>query len=275
MLRCLLMFVVSLSALAQDPTQTVSGRLAYYGEDFSTQETSGLKEKLYTILNSDHQFKAGQFDKIGSCRSTSYCYQHSAVGYSRARVIMFGDLFMERDSGGMFVQEVYCNKKVYYKSADQVSSMGNIVNIEHTWPQSKFTPSYNKEMQKSDLHHLYPSDSKANGVRGNFPFGMPANIKAMEMVDLCGPSDISNENGGMVFTPPAQHRGNVARSLFYFSVRYQMPIDADQEATLREWHKDDPADKEEMERNDKISKYQFTRNPFIDFPELADSIKDF
>ena len=42
------------------------------------------------------------------------------------------------------------------------------MNTEHTWPQSKGATG----AAKSDLHHLFPTDSKANSIRGNHPFGI-------------------------------------------------------------------------------------------------------
>jgi endonuclease I len=54
-----------------------------------------------------------------------------------------------------------------------------------------------------------------------------------------------------------------------------LPIDPRLEAVLRKWHKDDPVDDEERDRNEKIMKLQGNRNPFIDYPELVDKINDF
>ncbi len=53
-----------------------------------------------------------------------------------------------------------------------------------------------------------------------------------------------------------------------------MEIDAHQEATLRKWSKEDPIDEEEVSRNEYIHKMQGSRNPFIDFPHLEDSISN-
>ena len=77
------------------------------------------------------------------------------------------------------------------------------------------------------------------------------------------------------FEPPENHRGNVARALFYFSVRYKIQIDPLEEGYLRDWHREDPVDAEERKRNDEIFKIQQNRNPFIDEPLLVDDIRDF
>jgi deoxyribonuclease I len=78
-----------------------------------------------------------------------------------------------------------------------------------------------------------------------------------------------------VFEPPAEHRGNAARAIFYMSVRYDKELPEKLEATLRQWHRDDPVDAAEIERCDEIERLQGNRNLFIDRPELVDLIADF
>lgn len=181
---------------------------------------------------------------------------------------------MKRDAGGTYVTEVYCDQKIYFRNVSDISNMDREVNIEHTWPQSKFSTAYNRDLQKSDLHHLFPSDSHANSVRANYEFGDPKASRE-ENVPGCSLSQISQDNSGRIFTPPVQHRGNVARAVFYFAVRYRLPISKSQETALRRWHKNDPVDAAERTRNNQIADKQFNRNPFVDFPELIDVIADF
>ena len=78
-----------------------------------------------------------------------------------------------------------------------------------------------------------------------------------------------------MFEPPTEHRGNVARSLFYFAVRYKLFIDPAEEMILKLWHKADPIDAAELARHETIAKYQKVRNTFLDFPELVDRISNF
>ena len=153
-----------------------------------------------------------------------------------------------------------------------------ILNCEHTWPQSKFSSAFPKDTQKADLHHLYPADSKVNNTRGNLPF---ADVTPTNDIPNCPDSGLGvPENGrgqssSLYFMPPGDHQGNVARALFYFSVRYNMPIDPIQEEYLRKWHLDDPVDQSELERNNLIEEIQGNRNPFTDLPETVQLISDF
>lgn len=275
----LLWLFVSFAALAGNTginQQLPDGKWAYYGATFSTGLRTDYKATLFNILSSRHVSRAGQPDSFGACSGNNdSCYQHTAVGYNNARTIMFGELFLQRDAGGNFVRDVYCDNKIYYKQVSDISRMDNVVNIEHTWPQSKFSTVFNKDMQKSDLHHLFPADSKANGVRGNYEFGEVKSREVEADVPNCALSQIIEVDHGRVFTPPVPHRGNVARALFYFSVRYKMQIGPEQEAVLRRWHEEDPVDAEEQARMAKIAARQYDRNPFVDYPELVDQIADF
>ena len=70
-------------------------------------------------------------------------------------------------------------------------------------------------------------------------------------------------------------RGDVARMVMYFSVRFNVAIQNVEEGMLRSWHESDPVDSKEYERNRLRYSVQGNRNPFVDFPSLARSISDF
>lgn len=257
--------------------QKVNGKWAYYSEEFYTTLASKKnfdRSFFNRLFMESHSSVPGKFDTIGTqCDKGATCYRHTVVGYDRARTIMFGELDMQKDAQGMFVIDVYCGRKIYYQNVSDISSMGSNVNIEHTWPQSKFNGNYPKEMQKSDMHHLYPTDSQANATRGNSPFGLVAAFSDRSGSGCSAKFGLVDNQD--VYTPPANHRGNVARALFYFSMHYNLGIDKTQEMILREWHKVDPVDAAEIRRHEIIAKYQKVRNPFVDHPETVEKVSDF
>lgn len=249
----------------------------YYPSEFNSKVSSAslsdekLKDSLFEILSQTHTRRKGKPDLIGCSVKEGTCYSQRSLGYKGARKVLFGKLHLEEDSNGYFVKDVYCRKIITTSQTNigpNTIPNSNLLNCEHTWPQSKFSRSFSKGMQKSDLHHLFPTDSKANSVRGNYEFGNVDNGS----LSNCEASH--SEKPGH-FEPPTEHKGNVARALFYFSVRYKMKIHPEQERTIKEWNIQDPVDAEERERNDGIYAVQGNRNPFIDFPELADRISDF
>ncbi len=252
----------------------------YYGHAFYDSLAQGahdedLKNTIVTILRSSHMLREGEFDEVvPSCSGQGKCYQHTPVGYYRARLFVLGDFYLVKTGNSYAVRDVYC-EKLYTEGVGPGKIPDNsMINVEHTWPQSRFNGQFDKETQKSDLHHLYPTDSKMNGVRGNFPFG---EVVQEEQHLKCDTVHIGHtkENHGMAFEPPTAHKGNVARSLFYFALKYGMQISQDEEKYLRQWHKEDPVSDEEFDRNDQIYRLQGSRNPFIDHPEIVDSISNF
>lgn len=275
-------------AVFADAAIPQSTELAYYGSTFFSDLKSGVKDEslkteIRTILRSQHVTQPGGYDQIvPSCTpSQSNCYGHKVLGYFNARVILMGQMYLVKIGNSYAVRDVYCDKD---RAASEFGSkppapnqipQETIVNTEHTWPQSKFNSKYASEEQKSDLHHLYPTDSKVNATRGNFEFGEVE--KDTQTLACPEPRFGTAAATGVtpVFEPPTNHRGEVARALFYFSIRYELPMSATQEATLRRWHKNYPPDQNEIARNNFVYKTQGSRNPFIDYPELADHITKF
>lgn len=276
------LFIVC-AAQAGQSSQVIS----YYGDDFYRDLKSGvanenLQNRLKAVLRGYHMARAGQNDVIArSCQAgQGKCYTHTAIGYSAARVVLMGNLFLVKDGNSYAVRDVYCDKERtradFRKSPPAPNAIpdNTVINVEHTWPQSRFTGKFPDDVQKSDLHHLFPTDSKINAIRGNNLFGEVSK----DLIELDCPASrfgLGSAGSEEVFEPPTDHKGNVARALFYFATRYDMSIDPREEAILRKWHREDPVDEDEMQRNNEIFKIQGNRNPFVDFPELVDKIVDF
>jgi hypothetical protein len=190
-----------------------------------------------------------------------------SLGYDNARDKMFETI---DDYGGDTVECVYIGRKIYATNRTIAQNLG--FNTEHTWPQSFFNEN---EPMKSDLHHLFPTDAVPNNARANYPFGFVV-------------SGITYQNGGsklgrdasnnIVFEPRDSHKGNAARSIFYFVIRHQNwenYLALPQETALRQFHLMDTVDARERLRNERVKQFQNNRNPFADHPELVERIAAF
>ncbi|WP_336126974.1 endonuclease [Mesoflavibacter sp. CH_XMU1422-2] len=112
----------------------------------------------------------------------------------------------------------------------------------------------------SDAHALRAVDGQENSSRGNQHYGQ-----------YTGPS------GNL-----GSFKGDVARSVLYMQIRYNglsvvngYPSTTGQMgdlATILDWHRNDPPDDFEMNRNNVVYNWQFNRNPFIDQPDLVEYI---
>jgi hypothetical protein len=176
------------------------------------------------------------------------------IGYQTAQDVIFTKV---HNFDGT-VECVYTGRKIQTDCEPNANDM----NIEHTWPQSQGAVG----IAKSDLHHLFPTDSKANNMRGSYPFGKVSHEKWAQ-----GGSKFD----GKQFEVRDQQKGNTARAKFYFSIRYDKAIPPAEEKTLREWAAADPVDDAERARNDHVENLQHNRNLFVDHPELIKDISDF
>ncbi|OUR92188.1 endonuclease I [Flavobacteriales bacterium 34_180_T64] len=113
----------------------------------------------------------------------------------------------------------------------------------------------------SDAHALRAADGPENSTRNNQHYGQ-----------YTGP-----------FTTQGSFYGDVARSVLYMEIRYNglqvvngFPEGTTGElgdlVTLLDWHRNDPPDDYEMNRNNVVYNWQFNRNPFIDQPDLVEYI---
>ena len=127
----------------------------------------------------------------------------------------------------------------------------------------------------TDLHNLRVTCQNSNGMHGN-KFYDDKNSDLTFFPNLADDGNISHSYQG-------DHRGDVARILFYMALRYdflELNDDLDTNnntsmgklSVLLKWNEEDPVDDFETQRNNRIYEFQGNRNPFIDYPELADVI---
>lgn len=256
----------------------------YYGEKhFLQMQNQELKEELFFILSNSHISHDNEADEITEKKCSpqnSHCYKFRRLSYKKARKYLFGHLDLEEGPDGYELTSIYCQRRLTNEDFPEGSNLGpmkipksTILNTEHSWPQSKFSHEFPKSQQKTDLHALFSTLSRVNSSRGNRPFG-PVTEEPKEVCEQATMGHNSDPSG-TVFEPADESKGNIARALFYFSIRYKMKIDAHQEKHLRRWHHMDPVDQTEKERHQEVYAIQYSRNPFIDYPHLTEKISNF
>lgn len=159
------------------------------------------------------------------------------------------------------------------------------INCEHTVPQSWFNQVVR---MRSDMHHLFPTFDTWNNLRGSDPFAeIPDATTVTWMRNTTSQTTIPttnidewSEDTNSQFEPREDHKGNLARAIFYFytmhggqsaliGTGHQNISSVADINTLYSWHLADPVDAHERERNRRVAASQGNYNPFIEYPSLV------
>ncbi|MBJ2196578.1 MAG: hypothetical protein HFJ90_07855 [Muribaculaceae bacterium] len=184
--------------------------------------------------------------------------------------------------------DMYSNKLVYVESGH------NSLNIEHSVANSWWGGKEGSEAAYQDLFHLNPSNSDANNAKSNNPIGIVGGNPAFDngLVLIGAPAAGYGGGASKVFEPADEYKGDFARAYLYIMTAYDAiswktdkggealytitdgTIDLQPWAAsmLLKWAAEDPVDDKELNRNEQIYGIQKNRNPFIDFPSLAEYI---
>ncbi|MDD4991385.1 MAG: endonuclease [Paludibacter sp.] len=171
------------------------------------------------------------------------------------------------------------------------SSEGNCYNREHTFCDSWLGAA---SPQRSDAHHILPTDGYVNNRRSSFPHGKVGTATwTSSNGSKLGTADPSTGYSGTVFEPIDEFKGDFARMYFYVATRYESKIagwvgngSAGEilagntypayktwfYTMMVQWADQDPVSQKEITRNNAIYAAQKNRNPYIDHPELVDYI---
>lgn len=183
------------------------------------------------------------------------------------------------------VWDMYSNNHVAFSGTSAASGM----NIEHSFAKSWWGGG---RQAAQDIQHLCPSNSTANSAKGSWP---------MAVVD--GTTTFSNgcikvgksgsRPGGVIdaWEPADEYKGDFARMYMYMVTAYedyaadwtgnsvnqldnntypvfeQWTVDL-----LLKWSRQDPVSQKEITRTNEAYKIQGNRNPYIDYPLLAEYV---
>ncbi len=166
---------------------------------------------------------------------------------------------------------------------------GSKMNREHCFPKSWWGGSDNVPAY-TDINHLYPSEAKANQAKSNLPLGEVVTATFdNDVVKVGYPTTGQGGGAAKVFEPADEYKGDFARTYFYmvttyqsltWDTRYMYMLVQNTYPTLKpwaidllmRWHREDPVSEKEINRNEQVYRVQSNRNPFIDFPNLAEYI---
>lgn len=178
---------------------------------------------------------------------------------------------------------IYSGRSV---DAAQEFNNGNGWNREHVWAKSRGDFG-NNPPAGTDAHHLRPSDISVNANRDNRNFDDC--ITCIDIIDNGFNTGSKKDANLWTFEPRDAVKGDIARMIFYMAVRYEgdgnepdlelsntlqsqsskQPLHAVLN-TLLNWNRQDTVDAFERNRNLAIYNFQGNKNPFIDYPELAE-----
>ncbi|MEN4760549.1 endonuclease [Chryseobacterium sp. C39-AII1] len=247
-----------------------------------------LKSKLHDIISTKNiNWNYGDLPNLYNQTDLDIYYDHDATN-----TVWLLDMYSEIPTG----PDAY-----EYQSTDiptSASAEGAGYNREHMMPQSTF---YSNYPMYSDLYYIVPTDAFINQRRSNYPYGI---VGSTIYHTFTNSSRIGNSAipgfpyTGRVYEPINEFKGDVARSLLYFAVRFEgklgtfnydnsanpasdtNPLDGTEErafdpayiAMLLQWHQQDPVSQREIDRNNTVYNLQKNRNPFVDNPAWVNAI---
>ena len=214
-----------------------------------------------------------------------------------------------RDNGKIWDMYSDCSWTVGSDQCGSYSNECDCYNREHSIPKSWFGGS--KSGPGCDIFQVVPTDGYVNNKRSSYAFGEVssasytydgAKLGSAKSITITGGNTIAGNTGttisgsGTVFEPRDEYKGDFARGYFGTMIKwangdYQAFTSGDGSkmfssnyntgsfgltkygvALLMKWHRQDPISQKEIDRNNGIQETQGNRNPFIDYPYLAEYI---
>lgn len=259
---------------------------AYYAS-LNNKSGSNLMATLNTVTNVG--FSSLGYDGLWTAYPYTDVYPADSVGRAGKLWDMYGG----------------CEFPTNSKRCGNYNGECDCVNREHSIPKSWWGGGKNN--MYSDIFHLVPTDGYVNNRRSNYAFGEVDNATYQyNGCKLGSPKTVTTTrttiynatsatcSASPVFEPGAQYKGDFARGYLgmiasYYNSSYSITSGDGSSifesfksshfgltqygvVLLLKWHREDPVSQKEIDRNNGIQQTQGNRNPFIDYPYLAEYI---
>ena len=183
------------------------------------------------------------------------------------------------------VWDMYSNNHVAFNGNSAASGM----NIEHSFAKSWWGDG---RQAAQDVMHLAPSNTTANSAKGSWPMAVVDGTTTFDNgVIKVGKS--SSRAGGVIdaWEPADEYKGDFSRAYMYMVTAYEdystlwtgnsvNQLDNNTYPVFEQWTVDlllkwstqDPISQKEITRNNEVYKIQGNRNPYIDYPLMAEYV---
>ncbi|MEO1031373.1 MAG: endonuclease [Bacteroidota bacterium] len=272
----ILLLLISSSSFAQVPSNyydSANGLVGY-----------ALKTELKNIITNGHTFNVNSYDNLFNGYATTDVDNY----YENDGTLL--DVYSENPSGSETSFNIPADE-----CGGNIPNEGLCYNREHLFPQGFFNNADDLPMV-SDIHTVIPVDGFVNNGRSNYPFGIVTNTNTSY---ANGSKWGTGNNYGYtdrVFEPIDEFKGDIARAMLYFAVRYEdnwddsgwdapdaspyNPLNGTSDqfyetwfiTTMLDWHLADPVSQREIDRNNAAYNWQGNANPFVTHPEYAEAI---
>lgn len=257
----------------------------------------GLLCSVFCAFGFAEDLQEGFYDKINGLQDgelkdslKSLIRDHTVISYGSGANSSWGVFYYSDQDEEGYCMDMYCDE--WYK----FTTPGNPVtgcNIEHSFAKSWWGGGSNDAYK--DCYHLNPSNSEANSARSNYPLGIPEkDIKQAGSLRVGKKHHPTMDVDHYVFEPKDEYKGDFARmymgTLLRWNKDYEPFTTGDGKkifsgkytaaglwglteygiALLLKWHREDPVSRKEIDRNNAVQAAQGNRNPFIDYPYLAE-----
>lgn len=211
--------------------------------------------------------------------------------------------YSDRDTNTNLCMDMYCDDWKPFTTPGEVVAG---CNVEHSFAKSWWGGA--KVDAYKDCYHLNPSNSTANSARGNYPLGnVDTPTKTVGSLKIGQRHHDGLNEDHYIWEPKDEYKGDFARAYFYMATCYGKDLNGNPDSqfsayngwrldnkdvgsryamqndtylefqdweieVLIQWHRQDPVSSKEIDRADAVNNFQHNRNPFIDYPCLAEYI---